>query len=96
MLKIFTLGAVASLIIVSMMPGIAAPKNTPGHMMQRSGSVPGHPGASGYAPGHVKKLHRVRSARNFAPGHRVSHHRHHHHAHHHVHRRVHHRTQAAR
>ena len=27
---------------------------TPGHEMQEKGSVPGHPGASGYAPGHTK------------------------------------------
>jgi hypothetical protein len=26
--------------------------NAPGHEMQEHGSVPGHPGASGYAPGH--------------------------------------------
>jgi len=25
---------------------------TPGHMMQEHGNVPGHPGASGFAPGH--------------------------------------------
>ena len=25
---------------------------TPGHRMQDQGSVPGHPGASGFAPGH--------------------------------------------
>lgn len=29
--------------------------NTPGHQMQQKGSVPGSPGASGYAPGHTKK-----------------------------------------
>jgi len=28
-------------------------KNTPGHIIQRCGSVPGHPGGSGYAPGHI-------------------------------------------
>lgn len=32
-----------------------AGKATPGHMMQDRGPVPGHPGASGYAPGHQHK-----------------------------------------
>jgi len=27
---------------------------TPGHQMQEKGSVPGQPGASGYAPGHTR------------------------------------------
>jgi hypothetical protein len=30
----------------------AASFNSPGHMYLRHGSLPGHPGASGYAPGH--------------------------------------------
>ncbi len=29
---------------------------SPGHKMQKFGSVPGYPGASGYAPGQVKKM----------------------------------------
>jgi hypothetical protein len=33
---------------------------TPGHEMQEHGSVPGHPGASGYAPGHTKDADDVR------------------------------------
>jgi hypothetical protein len=36
-------------------PQNSTPNNTPGHQMQEKGSVPGSPGASGYAPGHVKK-----------------------------------------
>jgi hypothetical protein len=94
--------AAAGLIAISMVPAGAAPKNTPGHMMQRSGSVPGHPGASGYAPGHVKKFGHVRSARHFAPGHHARHHRHHHRhfvhhrKHHYVHHRHHRRASLAR
>ena len=30
-------------------------RQTPGHQMQEKGSVPGHPGASGYAPGHERE-----------------------------------------
>lgn len=98
MLKFVTLFAAAILTIAPVLPGAAAPKSTPGHQMQRHGSVPGHPGASGYAPGHLKKAAHVRSARHFAPGHRhharkhhhwryVHHRKHHrHHAHHHRHR----------
>jgi hypothetical protein len=45
--------------------------NSPGHKMQRMGSVPGHPGASGYAPGHrmqAQKSRRGPGASSFAPG----------------------------
>jgi len=67
--------------------GFDGPKNTPGHLMQRFGSVPGHPGAAGYAPGHLKSAAHMRSARDFAPGHRTHYARHHrhdvvHHTHH--------------
>ena len=64
---------VAGLVALAVTPSVAAPKfkNTPGHMMQRHGSVPGYPGASGYAPGHTKKMTRSRSnARAFAPEYR--------------------------
>ena len=58
---------------LSVTPSLAGPKfkNTPGHMMQRHGSVPGYPGASGYAPGQVKKMKRSRyNARAYAPEYR--------------------------
>ena len=87
--KILTLVAAAILTLASVLPGAAAPKSAPkgapGQMMQQRGSVPGHPGASGYAPGHLKRVAHVRSAREFAPG------RHHVRRHHHW-RYVHHRT----
>jgi len=47
---------------------------TPGHMMQRYGSKPGQPGASGYSPGH--QMQRLGSRRGhpgasgYAPGHK--------------------------
>ena len=98
MLKTFMLAIATSLIAAAMTPSFAAPKGTPGHMMQRFGSVPGHPGASGYAPGHLKRFSHVRSARNFAPGHSFRHHREHRvrHVHYRTHHRVHHRTRLAR
>jgi hypothetical protein len=70
MTKMLAAAAAAGLIIVSAVPGSAAPKNTPGHMMQQKGSVPGHPGASGYAPGHLKKMRGAHDASAYAPGHR--------------------------
>jgi hypothetical protein len=71
--KIVTLIAAAGVLALCAAPTIAAPKkNTPGHLMQQRGSVPGHPGASGYAPGHVKKMNRAGyNARAFAPGRRT-------------------------
>ena len=77
MTKILVLAAAAGLLMATVAPGSAAPKNTPGHMMQQFGSVPGHPGASGYAPGHLKKKARAHDARAFAPGHRKLLRRHH-------------------
>jgi hypothetical protein len=51
--------------------GNAKSMQTPGHKMQRLGSVPGHPGASGYAPGHqmqAKGSRRGPGASGYAPG----------------------------
>lgn len=72
MLKIVALVTAAGFLAMTAAPTIAAPKNTPGHKMQARGSVPGYPGASGYAPGQVKKMraNRGHSASAFAPGHR--------------------------
>ena len=48
----------------------AAQAQTPGLDMQQKGSVQGSPGASGYAPGHLKKKSKVRSGASvYAPGH---------------------------
>ncbi len=44
-----------------------AKSSAPGQMMQKHGSVAGSPGASGYAPGHLKK--KGTSAAKYAPGH---------------------------
>ena len=70
MSKIFALTVVAELITASTIAGSAAPKSTPGHSMQQRGSVPGHPGASGYAPGHLKKKKGPHDAHSYAHGHR--------------------------
>lgn len=43
-----------------------AKSSAPGQMMQKNGSVAGSPGASGYAPGHLKK--KRTSAAKYAPG----------------------------
>jgi hypothetical protein len=45
-----------------------AKSSAPGQMMQQHGSVAGSPGASGYAPGHLKKK-KGSSAAKYAPGH---------------------------
>ena len=50
MSKIFALTVAAGLITTSTIAGSAASKSTPGHSMQQRGSVPGHPGASGWPP----------------------------------------------
>ena len=74
MRKAFPLLLATGLAALSVTSAVAGPKykNTPGHMMQRHGSVPGHPGASGYAPGHVKKMTRSRyNARAYAPEYRT-------------------------
>jgi hypothetical protein len=77
MSKLAILGAACGLVLASSAATIAGPKGgvggpatTPGHMMQQHGSVPGHPGASGYAPGHVKKSARGYNARAYAPRYR--------------------------
>ena len=48
-------------------------KRTPGHLMQQKGSVPGEPGASGYAPGHLMQNKGSKKgspgASGWAPGH---------------------------
>lgn len=41
---------------------------TPGHEMQEHGSVPGSPGASGYAPGHNKDADDVRGRQTTGAG----------------------------
>ena len=57
-MKILSIAAVAAVVLGSTalvqaeerMSGSS--RATPGHLMQQRGSLPGHPGASGYAPGH--------------------------------------------
>lgn len=65
MSKLTITAMAVGLVIATSSFGFAAPGNsgssrgnsgsTPGHMMQQNGPVAGHPGASGYAPGHLKK-----------------------------------------
>jgi hypothetical protein len=47
--------AIIGSILIAMAPAAVA-KNpfAPGQLKKHYGSVPGHPGASGYSPGHVK------------------------------------------
>lgn len=56
--SILILGATSVAIGAEMGRGTSG--ETPGHEMQEHGSVPGHPGASGYAPGHNKDADDVR------------------------------------
>jgi hypothetical protein len=68
--KRLLLVATAALVLVA--PASAAGDasyRSPGHKMHRYGSH-GHPGASYWAPGHQKRLHRSTSASRYAPGHR--------------------------
>jgi hypothetical protein len=55
--KLFVIAAAMGLMlgttaVQAQMRGDRDTGGTPGHMMQEKGPVPGHPGASGYAPGH--------------------------------------------
>jgi hypothetical protein len=65
--------AIAATALIASSPAFAAKvgakPSAPGQEMQMHGSVAGSPGASGYAPGHLKKKAVVRSASKFAPGH---------------------------
>lgn len=73
MSKITMLAAALAVLVATSVPTFAGPKgsgnamNSPGHMMQSRGSLPGYPGASGYAPGQVKKMNRANNARAYAP-----------------------------
>jgi len=51
----------------------------PGQQFHEFGSVSGYPGASGYAPGHLKKLNgrSTYGASTYAPGHQFRHGSHH-------------------
>lgn len=67
----------AGLLLASTSLAVAASSHSrfaPGQQMHRSGSVKGHPGASGYAPGQLMHQHgSVRGhpgASGYAPGHR--------------------------
>jgi hypothetical protein len=64
--SILILGATSVAIGAEM--GRGASGETPGHEMQEHGSVPGHPGASGYAPGHNKDADDVRGKRHETTG----------------------------
>lgn len=65
----FMIIAVAAVLVASPAFAASVKSSAPGHEMQRQGSVVGSPGASGYAPGHLKKKAGIRSASRFAPGH---------------------------
>jgi Spy/CpxP family protein refolding chaperone len=77
-MKFVTLAAASALLIAGTTAGMAASATkSPGQMMHQKGSMKGHPGASGYAPGHQMKqqVNRQSSTRgpgasSFAPGHR--------------------------
>jgi hypothetical protein len=67
-MKTSILAIAAAALIVSTPFALAkdAKSSAPGQMMQQHGSVAGSPGASGYAPGHLKK--KGTSAKKYAPG----------------------------
>jgi hypothetical protein len=51
-MKKFCLVGAAAVLLSFAQSGDSSPKMSPGHEMQKRGSAPGSPGASGYAPGH--------------------------------------------
>jgi hypothetical protein len=65
LMKLSVLAITAAVLVASSPLALAAnggaKADAPGQMMQKYGSVPGSPGASGYAPGHLKRTHVVRS-----------------------------------
>jgi hypothetical protein len=70
-MKSLIIAATAAAILTA--PGFAAQAQTPGLDMQTKGSVNGSPGASGYAPGHLKNqkgsVKGTTGASGYAPGH---------------------------
>ena len=68
-MKLSIIAVAAAAFMISPAFAATAKSNAPGQQMQKHGSVAGTPGASGYAPGHLKKKSGVRSASKFAPGH---------------------------
>jgi hypothetical protein len=68
-MKTSILAIAASILIASVPFAFAKDANSsaPGQIMHKQGSVAGSPGASGYAPGHLKK--KGTSAAKYAPGH---------------------------
>jgi hypothetical protein len=77
MSKIAVIAAAVGVVFAS--SAIAAPnhgngnsQNSPGQMMRANGPVAGYPGASGYAPGHLKKMNKAHDARAYAPRHRTT------------------------
>ncbi len=62
--QLLSIAAAAGLLAASTVVGYAqrsTDRDTPGHQMQENGSAAGHPGASGYAPGHQSDKDRMGS-----------------------------------
>ena len=77
--KFLAIAAATGLLIATTSVGFAqssTPSNTPGHEMQRKGSVKGQPGASGYSPGHEMQQKGSKpgepGASGYAPGHQTT------------------------
>jgi hypothetical protein len=68
-MRLSIIAAAVVALVASPAFAATAKSNAPGQQMQKHGSVAGSPGASGYAPGHLKKKAGVHSAKQFAPGH---------------------------
>lgn len=73
MYKLAILGAAAlGLVLATPADSFAKKYNgmSPGHQMLKYGPKPGYPGASGYAPGQVKKMKRGYNTRAYVPRYR--------------------------
>jgi hypothetical protein len=64
MIRFLSLAVIGVLLVAATPAAVAKNPNAPGQLKKRYGSVPGYPGASGYAPGHLKRSYTVRSYSN--------------------------------
>lgn len=69
-ISILVITAVAVITSAPLAVAASAKNVAPGQQMNQRGSVAGSPGASGYAPGHLKKRSLNQSASKYAPGHK--------------------------
>ena len=68
--------AIAAATVIAASPvafGQNQSSNPPGQQMLQKGQAPGSPGASGYAPGHLKKKHVAKRSKHRHMAHKKTH-----------------------